>query len=298
MRPGYFTTGGARHEIADPRFTPAGVRKELFEGYFTVGGERRQWFGRGDLIVAKPVGSETDSPFYRMTVGDAGLTFTQLAYAGPEFSSDLRHQAVSAVPLGRSQFIVFRGPQSVGSRMRGVVCTVSGDTISGTEIVATNAGGVGPSSFGPKAAFVLDDQIYVMTADGEAWRVAVAASSMTLTALTVTGTVTLPGTSYGGGFNLGGNAYVVYDRNASVEDHFRIQSVTIVGDTISLGPAVGVSETASLEFAISDGKQVYFWRTTSSPNPVHVGTFTNGVWSFTTLGVVSLIEINVGVRLR
>ena len=221
MRPGYYTTGGARHEITDPRFTPSGDRKELIDGYFAVGGERRRWLSRGGGIMVRGDGSDADSPFFKASLTGTTLSMEQLMSDG--LSSEV--SVIRAViPVGRNTFLFTLGASQSNFIYRGVI---SGSTVNVTQLT-------GPA-FGifVQAGVVIDGRYLLVDRFGGAKEVVVTDDTYTLTTLSVLGEVS--GVSYGCGFTLGDSHYITYDLlingNAT---RLTIQQASLISDTLTL----------------------------------------------------------------
>ena len=284
MRPGYFTTGGARHELPDLRFTPSGVRKEVIEGYVAVGGERRQWFSRGQMLLgyANLVRLGVAQPPHRMEYDGANLTYQALTLAGDDYSIGTAMRVASNTFFGFGTFHWYR-------------FVVSGNTITVTEYDYP----AGWATFGPSYSFELDGQLYAGTGSNNTSmrRITPDADLLGFTFVNITRLGGSLPTSPSAGVQLGDRAFIIMGGLPTLT----IYEITITGNTFAFAPLTGPSSNVigTWGSAVSDGRRIFVPDNTGdvSMAGVAVVEVSGNVWSATTVSdVPALDDANWAVR--
>ena len=257
----------------------------LARGWYTGDGSYDLVYQRSQHIAIVRQGTPTDSPFYRVEVGESALGLTSLSYTGSNIGGglDTRDQISCAVAVSHDTFYLIRNRGSIYR------CVLSGDEIRVAEITGNGVGDF-------RAGFFIDDTIICVGQGGAVREIAV---SGTYTAASTGDSL---GAFYeiGGGFTLGGNHYVVYYRS------FADRALSIArldGDPGSIarvdlsGPAPDIALTAEgVEATFSNGANAFAWNA-SDPTTVYKITINGNNWTAENFGSLSVLNFRASVTL-
>lgn len=236
--PGQTTNMAERH-----RTDSGGITRAIGKVYR---GNRLIW-SKGQII-----GFGTNGKFYRITIGNTSLTFTELTYTGARLSTPGTLYG-SILPLSGSSFLLMAGT----SAPTAIYCTISGNAITGITTLSSHNRA--------EAAFKIGSDSYILTnmfvanSPSTCDKIAFANRRLSLTRLVSTGSV-----PSGGGSNpliitaaagLDSDAWVILRRN---DGNKEIQKITIANNIITWGRRYTLRTTGATNACFGVGNTLYY----------------------------------------